>query len=228
MKHLVCACLLIVAAGMNAIAAGQTPAMRKGISVQLAISSKASPVPAADNANAWILAITAEGKMYFGEDLVTPENLAAGLKVHPRDRDTKLYIKADARVSYAEVQKALKVARESGFDAPVMLTAGITPVMAGQTVPPKGLVVMVDPPAGSDVIVLQSAVDRRAQQVRIQNQNVQMSVLPNTLEQLAQGNADKRVILIKASGNLTFAQVVDLIDACYAAGVKVVLAPPEK
>jgi len=64
--------------------------------------------------------------------------------------------------------------------------------------------------------------------VRVQNQSVQISVLVNTLEQLMAGNADKRVILVKASPRLTFAQVVDLVDAGYAAGAKVALAPLEK
>ena len=82
--------------------------LQQGVSVQLAPTTNALPMPAADNEDAWIVAITADGKMYFGIDPVDSASLFDAMKRRPRNRDQKLYIKADARTPFAPVAVALQ------------------------------------------------------------------------------------------------------------------------
>jgi len=71
-------------------------ALQKGISVELPVTSNAAPMPAADNEDAWIVTVAADGRTYFGTDPVTPAGLEGAMKSRPRNREQKLYIKADA------------------------------------------------------------------------------------------------------------------------------------
>ena len=43
--------------------------LRQGVSVQMARTTNATAYPAADNADAWIVAVTADGRLYFGVKL---------------------------------------------------------------------------------------------------------------------------------------------------------------
>lgn len=101
---------LLLAAVVFAVPAANTQQLRKGVSVQLAETSNAAPMPEADNEDAWIVAVTADGDVFFGTDKVTPADLADTMKAHPRRRDQKLYIKADARAPFADVRKVFTAA----------------------------------------------------------------------------------------------------------------------
>jgi len=52
---------------------GQTPALRRGVSVQEAVTQHATTMPEADEDDAWVVAVTADGKLYFGADPVTAD-----------------------------------------------------------------------------------------------------------------------------------------------------------
>ena len=58
----------------------QTPALQKGVSVQMASTTGAAQLADADNPDAWIVTVTANGDLYFGVDPVTPENLLEMMK----------------------------------------------------------------------------------------------------------------------------------------------------
>jgi biopolymer transport protein ExbD len=89
--------------------------MQKGISVELAPTSSAVPVPGADNQDAVIITVTDSGKFYLGIDPVAPASLAEKLKARMSDRTQNLYIKADARAPYAYVVKVLDATRTAGI-----------------------------------------------------------------------------------------------------------------
>ena len=72
--------LLVVVTTMSAVPRSSAQAMQKGISVELAPTSSAVPVPDADNPDALIITVTDSGKLYFGIDPVTPGSLAEKLK----------------------------------------------------------------------------------------------------------------------------------------------------
>ena len=97
--------------------------LQQGVSVQLAPTANALPMPAADNEDAWIVAITADGKVYFGVDPVDPASLADVMKSRPRKREQMLYIKADARTPFANVARVLEAGRKVWFDTPILLTS---------------------------------------------------------------------------------------------------------
>ena len=79
---------LIAGVAVGAIAPqtlAQSPALQKGVSVQMAITNNATPMPEADKKDAWIVAVTAPGQLYFGTDAVSAEQLSEEMKAHPRN-----------------------------------------------------------------------------------------------------------------------------------------------
>jgi len=203
--------------------------LQRGISVQMAGTANATPIPAADNQDAWIIVLTAEGQLYFGVKPVTPSQLAEEMKATHRHRDQNLYIKADARVPFANVVGVLQAAREVQFEAPVLLTAQTVPTSIGTIVPPNGLEVRVGPslPVGKVATVVQlldSGQDRPL--LRVNGDETSWSALEVTLRRHFQ-KGDEKVILLKADEQLPFGQVVQVIDTCRATEAKVVVDTPE-
>src|ERR1700747_333475 len=113
MKHLLEVCLvaLTLATNVTPSASAQSATMQRGVSVQLAVTNNASPMPEADDENAWIVAVTACGAIYFGTDPAAPASLADAMKRRPRNRAQKLYVKADARAPFANVERVLEGGR---------------------------------------------------------------------------------------------------------------------
>src|ERR1700730_14208002 len=91
--------LTVVTIMLAAPRSSAAQAMQKGISVELASTSSAAPVPDADKQDALIVTVTETGKLYFGIEPVTPDSVAERIKDRASHRT--LYIKADARAPYA-------------------------------------------------------------------------------------------------------------------------------
>jgi biopolymer transport protein ExbD len=206
----------------------QSPAMQKGISVELAPTSNAALMPDADNADAWIVAVTDNGSVYFGTDSVTPAALADEMKNRPRNRQRKLYIKADARAPFANVERVLEAARETFFEAPVLLTSQPEASEPGTVASPEGLEVWIGAsPSDSQSITVQALNSGQQSPIlKINHEPVSWEALRSTLMQAYQNRSEK-VILVNADGQLSFAQVVRVIDTCRSTGAKVVLVAPE-
>ena len=130
--------LLVSVTAMSAAPQSSAQAMQKGISVQLAPTSSAVPVPDADNQDALIITVTDTGRIYFGIDPVTPDSLAEKLKGRPSRRQS-LYIKADARAPYARVVKVLDAARTAGVAGVTLLTTQPRTTPAGTIILPEGI-----------------------------------------------------------------------------------------
>lgn len=114
MKSVIEACLvgsiLICGAGGQGT---QKVALRKGVSVQMAAAGHAVEMRAADEPDATVVAITAEGRVYLGIKATDPDalsNLSEGT----------IYVKADSRVPY---QKVLAVLDALHGKSVVLLTA---------------------------------------------------------------------------------------------------------
>jgi biopolymer transport protein ExbD len=212
----------------TALSRSNAQELRQGVSVHLAATTNAASMPDADNQDAWIVAVTADGSLYFGIDPVTPGALADKMKSLPRIRDQKLYIKADARAPFADVERVVAVGHEVWFESAVFLTSQPESPAPGTMVPPKGLEVSVGPmlPAGTVATVIE--LFNSGQQriiLKINNDQVSWSALQSTLRQHFQ-KGDERVILLKADGQLPFADVAHVIDACRSVGAKIALAAP--
>lgn len=204
-----------------------TPTLLKGVSVEMAVTTRAQRMPDADAANAWIVAITFDGSLYFGLELVPRAGLVDALTRRPRDREQKLYIKADARAPFSAVETVLEAAHTAQFDAPVLLTSQPEAALPGSIVPPRGLEVWTSAPTSPDSLLVQmSHSSRQAPIVKVNQQTIPASVLQSTIDQLL-GTRGGQTVVLKADGQLPFAQVVRLIDLCSAPGTKVVVATPE-
>jgi biopolymer transport protein ExbD len=214
MKCLLSVCLAVLIGVAIFAASGRGQALQKGISVEMATSSHAAPMPEADNENAWIVTVTADGRTYFGTDQVTPEGLVDQMKVHPRNRDAKLYIKADAGAPFSSVRQVLHAARVDLFDDAVLLTSQRESVQQGRIVSPAGIDVWIGNEAGSNFTVVQV---EGSSTVKVNNEAIAPPTLQDRLVRLFDNRAG-RIVLLKASGQVPYATVVQAIDACRAAG----------
>jgi biopolymer transport protein ExbD len=223
----VCLVAVTFATNLTPVSHAQSPALQKGISVQMPATSNAAPMPEADNEDAWIATVSADGNMYFGTDPVTAASLADEMKSRPRNREQKLYVKADARTAFAHVETVLETGRSMFFDTAVLLTSQKDLSAPGTMVSPKGLEVLLVPPAGAQPTEVQLINSGQQTPIlKINNRQIPLANLQNMLTQLFQ-NRPEKVALVKADGRLPFADIVHVIDVCRSAGAKVVLAVQE-
>ena len=204
----------------------QAPALRKGVSVQMASTRNASPMAEADNDDAWVVAISAGGDLYLGAEAMTPDQLAEWMRSHPRSREANLYIKADARASFANVAKVLDIGRTVGLDAPVLLTSQIEPKTPGIMVPPKGLAVSVDAPANANATVVRIARSQDSSTVSVNNEETSLAALQGTVRGLIQNTTD-HVVIVRADGVVSFRDFINVVDICTSVGGKTVVPTPQ-
>lgn len=225
MNRLLLVCLIIATISTAAQTPTQELPRQKGVSVQMAVTRHASPMPQADREDAWIVTVTASGRFYFGADPMTPDELAEWMKTHPRNRTARLYIKADARAPFASVRKVLEIAGATEFETPALLTEQPERTVPGTIVPPSGEDVSVGPGLPPDTMATVVGLLPFGQEpsVLINNDQSSWSALEGTLARHFQ-NGDDRVVLLRADGGLPFGKVMRAIDSCHGAGAKVYLA----
>ena len=202
--------------------------MQKGISVELARTGNAVPMPDADKGDSLIVTITDNGSVYVGIDQVSPDALGEKVKAGLSNREKKFYVKADARTAYANVLRVLDAAHTAGVEAVSLLTAQQDSSRPGTLMPPKGLEVLVGPalPAGTVATVVELLNSGKPLPTpKINDEEISWPALQSTLSRLFQ-KGDDRVILLKADTRLPFAHVVQAVDACRSTGARVVLATP--
>jgi biopolymer transport protein ExbD len=216
---------VVLATVLFAAQTANSQQLQRGVSVQLAPTTNAAPMPDADNQDAWIVAITSDETLYFGVDPVTPSDLADKMKSRPRNRDQKLYVKADARAPFAAVRRVLAAAHEVGFNAPVFLTSQTESAAPGAVVSPKGLEVQVGPHSNAATSVVQVNAGQPPTFL-VNDQETPAAALPEALRRLLQNRSDTPV-LVKTRGPVSFAAVVLAIDTCRSIGAKVMLSTPE-
>ena len=129
MKSLIEVCvvgsILIFAAGAQE---APQPALRKGVSVEMPVADHAVEMRAADEPQATVVAITAEGKVYAGIEPTEPgalSKLTAGT----------VYVKADSRVPFQKVLEVLDALRGKS----VVLLAAPPKNVKAKMVPPYGM-----------------------------------------------------------------------------------------
>jgi biopolymer transport protein ExbD len=217
--------LLIVLLAVSTIAAQQ---LQQGVTVQMAPTTSAQPQPAADDQSAWVIAVTQNGHLFFGAKPVTRDGLMNEMISTPRHREQKLYIKADARAPYSNVESVLKVAHTAEFEAPVLLTAQKESAQPGTIVPPKGLEVWMPTgtPTGPEPANLEVATVNKAAALTLNNHEVGWTNLRSNLNQFFRGKSEK-VVRLRGASEVPFAQIARAVDECRAIGAKVVLITPE-
>ena len=145
MKYVLGICLItLTLAGVTLQSVAQSPSvpMRRGISVQMPVTSNALAVPNADKEDALVVAITQDGTTYLRTNPIRPADLAKHLK--EAGKKTKvLYIKADARTPYASVVKVIDAVQAAGIEGVTLLADQRDAGDTGELVPPKGLSMLV-------------------------------------------------------------------------------------
>jgi len=134
MKLLIEVC--IVGSLLICFAGAQDPpktALRKGISVQMPVAEHAAEMRAADDPNATVVAITANGKVFTGiepTESVALSKLSAGT----------VYVKADSRVPFQTVLTVLDALRGKSV---VLIAASPANVERAKIISPHGIRVTI-------------------------------------------------------------------------------------
>lgn len=205
--------------------AGKTQQLQQGVSVQLATTTGAGSVPDADKADAWIVTVTENNDVYFGVDPVTPQGLFDAMKVRPRSRGQELFVKADARASFATVAQVLKAARADMFDRVILLTGQSSGAQPGTIIPPKGLTLWIASGAVEAAVIVQIGPGQVSPTLKVDNQEVPLNGLQHKLVELLQNHQDREVVL--EPGKVPFADVAHVVDVCNMSGARTVLGTPK-
>lgn len=100
-----------------------TPMLQKGVSVDLAKVNNPEQMQDADKEDALIIAVMRDGKVYFGNDQITPDLLTNKVKDKLANRPNKtVYVRADARAKYGSVVEVVDNVRSAGVDDLGLLT----------------------------------------------------------------------------------------------------------
>jgi biopolymer transport protein TolR len=100
-----------------------TPMLQKGVSVDLAKVNNPTQMPDADKEDALLVAIMRDGKIYFGNDMISPDSLTEKIKDRLANRvDKRVFIRADARAKYGTVVEVVDNVRAAGVDDLGLLT----------------------------------------------------------------------------------------------------------
>lgn len=198
--------------------------LQKGVHVQMAATENALPIAAADEPNAWIIAVTSDSALYFGVDQVTPDALFTGLISHPRSRDQHLFIKADADAPYSAVESALNAARHASFADCILLTGQKEMPMPGERVLPSGLEVLLQSPASNSKLpfVELLASGDQTPALKINHRPVPWTSLQNTLTGILMNRGDRNVV-VNAEDKVPFGSVAHVIDVAHSLGSEVIL-----
>ena len=120
-----------------------TPMLQKGIPVDLAKVNNPEQMQDADKEDALIVAVVRDGRVYFGNDPISPDQLTNKIKDRIVNRvDKRVYVRADARAKYKWVVEVVDNVRSAGVDDLGLLTDQ----KRQQNPPPPGT--PPQPPAG--------------------------------------------------------------------------------
>jgi len=100
-----------------------TPMLQKGVSVDLAKVNNPVAMEDADKEDALVVAIMKDGRVYFGNDVIQPDQLTGKVKDRLANRtDKRVYVRADARARFKSVVDVVDNVRAAGVDDLGLLT----------------------------------------------------------------------------------------------------------
>lgn len=100
-----------------------TPMLSKGVSVDLVMTKNPIAMNDADKDNAVLIAVTRDGKVYLGSTPIQPDQLPQKVKdMLAGQLDKTVYLKSDARATYATVVDVIDNVRAAGVDNVGLLT----------------------------------------------------------------------------------------------------------
>ena len=114
-----------------------TPMLQKGVSVELAKTDIPISMQDADKEDALLVAVMRDGKIFFGSDQVTADQLSEKVKDRlEKKTDKRVFIKADARAKYGSVVEVVDNIRSAGVDQVGLLTEQTKPTVSSEAPPP--------------------------------------------------------------------------------------------
>ena len=103
-----------------------TPMLQKGVNVEMAKTKNPIAMEDADKEDAVLVAVMADGKVYFETQMVSPSELTSKVLEKLSNRtDKKVYIRADGRAHYGSVVEVVDDVRAAGVDQVGLLTEQI-------------------------------------------------------------------------------------------------------
>jgi biopolymer transport protein ExbD len=100
-----------------------TPMLQKGFSVDMAKVSNPRSMSDAEKEDAVVLAVTRDGKVFFGTSPIELGEITTTVKDMISGRlDKTVYVKSDARAKYGDVVKVIDNVRAAGVDSLGLLT----------------------------------------------------------------------------------------------------------
>jgi biopolymer transport protein ExbD/biopolymer transport protein TolR len=100
-----------------------TPMLSKGVSVDMVKTRNPIAMQAADKSDAVLVAVTRDGKVFLGSDLILAEDLPPKVKdLLTNKLDKTVFVKADSRAVYEKVVDVVDNLRAAGVDQLGLLT----------------------------------------------------------------------------------------------------------
>ena len=100
-----------------------TPMLQKGQSVDMAKVNNPVPMPDADKEDALLIVVMRDGRIYFGTDRISLDDLTNKVKDRLANKVNKtVYIRADMRAKYGGVVDVVDNVRSAGVDDVGLLT----------------------------------------------------------------------------------------------------------
>lgn len=100
-----------------------TPMLQNKVNVDLAKTDNPVAMPDADKEDAIVVAVTRDGSLYLGQDKIVAAELGAKVRDKLTDKPGKeIFVRADARARYLDVENAIDDVRTAGVDSVGLLT----------------------------------------------------------------------------------------------------------
>jgi biopolymer transport protein ExbD/biopolymer transport protein TolR len=118
-----------------------TPMLQRGVSVDMAKAANPRSMQDAEKEDAAVLAVTRDGKVYFGSSQIQLGEVTAKVKDQISIKlDKTVYVKSDARAKYGDVVSVVDNVRAAGVDSLGLLTEKLerrpVPGAAGEAATP--------------------------------------------------------------------------------------------
>ena len=94
-----------------------TPMLQKDVTVDLAKVNNPEAMPDEEKEDALVVAVTHDGKVYFGKDQIGADQLTEKIKDRiAAQSDKRVYLRADARAKFGFVVEVVDNVRAAGVD----------------------------------------------------------------------------------------------------------------
>ena len=113
-----------------------TPMLQKDVSVDLAKTNNPVDMADEDKEDALVVSIQRDGKVFFGSDPTTADQLTNKIKDRIANKvDKRVYVRADARAKYGPVVEVVDNVRAAGVDQLGLITEPRNPGAGGAPPP---------------------------------------------------------------------------------------------